>query len=318
MRGSRDRDGLRRRANRVVLHCRLTAARHWCFAVGGARRLKELQAVAVRLFAVEPAHAWEVVIGDDGVARRAQPFRRGIQIRDEQAGMGLAGRAEVLLDAEMQLDAIAAKPAAAAGDERRRLADLRKSENSGVAEAHVVLAGGRVSASSTFVPACSFPRHIAMRCLLGQLLDEWFSILIDEILNHLIGFRAKRTKKIIEGAIEATFIRLHEHQVLMVRISDWHQRRLGSVFVVGDPFRIGQRASALSIEPYRVLAAISSKINSDPSELAKKQFYSFTDVVASRLQQRTDGGRVLRPSWTPSSVAQQALGGISHRPSPSW
>ncbi len=43
--------------------------------------------------------------------------------------MPLAGRAEVILDAEMKLDTSAPKPGTAAGCEHRRLRDLRHTED---------------------------------------------------------------------------------------------------------------------------------------------------------------------------------------------
>ncbi len=69
----------------------------------------------MRVLAVEAAHPWEVFIEQDRGACGAKPGGPGVQVLDQQARMRLAGRAEVLFRAEVQLDAMAAEPAAAAG-----------------------------------------------------------------------------------------------------------------------------------------------------------------------------------------------------------
>ena len=68
---------------------------------------EESQPVAVRVLGVEPAHPREVVVEPDRSAHGAQPASPGIQMADQQARMRLAGRAEVPLHAQVQLDAVA-------------------------------------------------------------------------------------------------------------------------------------------------------------------------------------------------------------------
>jgi hypothetical protein len=57
--------------------------------------------------------------------------------------MSLAGRAEVVLDAEMRLDAVAAEPAASAGCKCGRLSDFLKAQHPAVEAAKRVLTAGR-------------------------------------------------------------------------------------------------------------------------------------------------------------------------------
>jgi hypothetical protein len=81
-------------------------------------RFEEFQPVTVRVLAIEATPPREVVIELHGSGSGAKPARPGVQVADQQAGMCSAGRAEVLLHAEVQLDAVAGEPAAAAGGQR--------------------------------------------------------------------------------------------------------------------------------------------------------------------------------------------------------
>jgi hypothetical protein len=74
----------------------------------GLALFEELEAVAVGVLAVEAAQAGEVVVVGHRVAGRAQPGSPGVEVLDQQAGVRFAGRAEVLLDAEVKLDAVTA------------------------------------------------------------------------------------------------------------------------------------------------------------------------------------------------------------------
>ena len=104
---------------------------------------EEFQPVAVRVLGVEPAHPREVVVEPDRSARGAQPVSPGIQMADQHARMRLAGRAEVLLHAQVQLDAVAAEPAAAAGREHGRLRYLTEVQDAAIKVTQRVLAAGR-------------------------------------------------------------------------------------------------------------------------------------------------------------------------------
>src|SRR5215469_18238536 len=91
--------------------------------------LEEFQPVAVWVLAVEAAHPGEVPVEENRGPRRAQPAGPAVQIADQQARMRLAGRAEVLLHAEVQLDAVTAEPAATAGGEHRRLGQFPQAQH---------------------------------------------------------------------------------------------------------------------------------------------------------------------------------------------
>ncbi len=104
---------------------------------------EEFQPVAERVLGVEAAHPGEAVVEEDGSACAAKPASPGVQAADQQARMRLAGRAEVLLHAKVQLDAMAAEPAAAAGGEHGRLGQFPKAQHPAVEVAQCVLAAGR-------------------------------------------------------------------------------------------------------------------------------------------------------------------------------
>src|SRR5215469_11802766 len=112
-------------------------------ASGFVDGLEEFQPVAVWVLAVEAAHAGEVFVEENRGARRAQPAGPVVQIADHQARMRFAGWAEVLLHAEVQLDAVTAEPAATAGSERRRFGHLVKAQHPAVELTQYLLAARR-------------------------------------------------------------------------------------------------------------------------------------------------------------------------------
>jgi hypothetical protein len=59
---------------------------------------------------------------------------------DQQAGMRLAGRPEVLLDPKMQFDTVTAEPASTAGGKDWRLGHLLEAQHPAVEPAQRVLA----------------------------------------------------------------------------------------------------------------------------------------------------------------------------------
>ncbi|GAB3756208.1 hypothetical protein GCM10028864_38050 [Microlunatus parietis] len=97
----------------------------------------------MRVVGVEPAEAGQLVVDPDRATGRRQPLRERVQIPDPDRRVGLAGRPEVVLDAEVQFVAGAAEPAAAAGGERGRLRDLGQAEQVGVVRAGGGLGVGR-------------------------------------------------------------------------------------------------------------------------------------------------------------------------------
>src|SRR5450631_3757546 len=106
-------------------------------------RFEEFQPVSMRVLAVETAHPREIVVEVDRSACGAQPGGPGVHVMDEQARMSLAGRAEAVLHPEMQLDAVAAEPAATAGCERGRLGDFLEAQHTAIEVAKRVLTADR-------------------------------------------------------------------------------------------------------------------------------------------------------------------------------
>src|ERR1700683_5739856 len=61
---------------------------------------EEFQPVAVRVLGIEAAHPGEVTVEPDRSALGAQPVSPGVQVTDQQARMGLAGRRGVPVHAQ--------------------------------------------------------------------------------------------------------------------------------------------------------------------------------------------------------------------------
>jgi hypothetical protein len=94
----------------------------------------------VRVDAAEPR---EVVVPGDLLAGRPQPPDQVVEVGDEDAGVALAGGAEALLDAQVQLQAAGAEPRAAPRGQHRRLGDLGQAEDADEEGPRGLLLAGR-------------------------------------------------------------------------------------------------------------------------------------------------------------------------------
>ena len=90
--------------------------------------LEQLDAVAERVVDVALPEAVDAVAVADVDPGGRQAVAERVEIVDEQRGVGLAGRTEVGLDAEVHLDRSVVEPAAAARREVGRLGDVRDAE----------------------------------------------------------------------------------------------------------------------------------------------------------------------------------------------
>lgn len=91
--------------------------------------LEELEPVVERVSAVEAVMAGELAVPGNRVARLLQPAGECGQPVDEHTGVGLAGRGERLLDAEVHLQVAAAEPAPAARGKHRWLVEFLHAEH---------------------------------------------------------------------------------------------------------------------------------------------------------------------------------------------
>src|SRR5690606_19212531 len=99
--------------------------------------------VAVGVVAVEAAPPGDLAVVDaDLVTGRPQSFGHRIEIVDPDRRMGLAGRAEVGLHAQVQPGAVPGEPAPAPYGQGFRLGDLGHGEHADVELAAEVLAVG--------------------------------------------------------------------------------------------------------------------------------------------------------------------------------
>src|SRR5690606_31015478 len=108
-------------------------------------RREELQAVAVDVLGVEAAQAryLPLVCPPHRIAGGLQACRQCIQVGPQQPGVRLAGGPEVLLYAEVQLDAVAGEPAAAPPGQGGWLRLLGQAEDADVEGPRRVLGSGR-------------------------------------------------------------------------------------------------------------------------------------------------------------------------------
>jgi hypothetical protein len=97
----------------------------------------------VRVLAVEAAHAGELVIEAHRMPGVPQPACPAVDPGHQEAGMRPARGPEVFLDAEVQLDAVAAEPAPAARGQARRLLYLVQPQHAAVELAERRLAARR-------------------------------------------------------------------------------------------------------------------------------------------------------------------------------
>jgi hypothetical protein len=94
---------------------------------GGAQDdggLEELQPVAERVVRVDAAETREVAVPGDLLAGRPEPLDQPVEVGDQDAGVALAGGAEVVLDTQVQLQATGGEPRATPRGEHRWLGDL--------------------------------------------------------------------------------------------------------------------------------------------------------------------------------------------------
>src|SRR3954447_17841694 len=103
----------------------------------------EFEAVAERVGGKEAPHARDGVVPERRVGGSLKPRREPVDVGNEDSRMRLAGRPELRLDAEMDLDRAALDPDAAAFRELRRLHDLRHAEHADVEAAARRLRAGR-------------------------------------------------------------------------------------------------------------------------------------------------------------------------------
>jgi len=94
--------------------------------------LAEFEAVAERIGDVGSVDARERLVGEDLDALASQAVCEGGEIVDHEARVGLAGRGERLLDADVQLLTAGPEPAAAPGGERLGLRELLEPEEAAV------------------------------------------------------------------------------------------------------------------------------------------------------------------------------------------
>nr|BFE83949.1 hypothetical protein GCM10020093_065500 [Planobispora longispora] len=95
------------------------------------------------VLAVEAAHAGEVIVVGDGISGLGEAAGPGVEILDQEGGVGLAGGTEVGLDSEMQLDAVPPEPAPAPRGEHRGLGDLGQAEHTRIELSECGLTPGR-------------------------------------------------------------------------------------------------------------------------------------------------------------------------------
>src|SRR5215211_4090416 len=89
----------------------------------------EFEPVAERVGGKEAAHARDGVVPERRVTGSLKPRRERVDVGDDDARMRLAGRPELRLDAEMDLDGAAADPDAAALRELGRFLKLHHAKN---------------------------------------------------------------------------------------------------------------------------------------------------------------------------------------------
>src|SRR3954452_5496904 len=106
-------------------------------------RLLELQPVPDGVGGVEAAHARDVLVPRHRRPRLLDGAREGVDVIDRDAGVGLAGRDEALLDADVDLGGAGPEPRTAAGPEPLGLVDLGHPEDADVEVAHGGFAPGR-------------------------------------------------------------------------------------------------------------------------------------------------------------------------------
>src|SRR6185437_5824443 len=106
-------------------------------------RLPELEAVAEGILGEEPGRARDRVVVARLLAGLPQPPAQRLQVVDHEARMGLSGRSEAVLDADVELLRAGPEPAAAACAERLGLRQLRQTEEPAVERARLLLAAAR-------------------------------------------------------------------------------------------------------------------------------------------------------------------------------
>jgi len=110
--------------------------------LGVGQRRQELQPVAEAVIEVEAPVPREVRVGLQAEAVGVQVGSQAVQVLDEDAGVGLAGGAEAVLDAEAQLQRAGPELDPAAVGQCRWLGDLGKAEHAGVEGARAGFGAG--------------------------------------------------------------------------------------------------------------------------------------------------------------------------------
>jgi hypothetical protein len=94
--------------------------------------LQELEAVCEGVVGVDASEAREVGIPGDRLPGGGEAGDDLVEVVDKDARVGLAGGPELVVDAEVQLDAAGAKPGAAARRQGRGLRDLNHAQDADV------------------------------------------------------------------------------------------------------------------------------------------------------------------------------------------
>lgn len=106
-----------------------------------AGRFEKLDPVAEGIVNENPVIAWEGIVRPGGVACFLEPGAKRGEVTDKEGGMGFAGRAKRLFDAEMDPNRAAFEPGAAPRSKVGRLCNFVQTE-----EASVEIAGRRFAA----------------------------------------------------------------------------------------------------------------------------------------------------------------------------
>ncbi len=108
-------------------------------------RFKELEPVPIRVLAVKASHPRKFIIEAHRIAGLTQPIRPGAQAGYEKAGMRFARGPEVLLDSQMEFDAVTFEPASAARRQAGRLSQFLETEYAAIELPERWLAAWRTS-----------------------------------------------------------------------------------------------------------------------------------------------------------------------------
>src|SRR5579862_29472 len=110
-----------------------------------ASRFQQLNAIAEGIVNVNPAVAFQRLVGAGREAGSFKPRREARQVVDEKGRMRLARGTKIGFDAEVDLHAVVDEPAPAAPGKIGRLGNLREAEDALIEPARGLLAARRHS-----------------------------------------------------------------------------------------------------------------------------------------------------------------------------